>query len=133
MNHQDLVLLARDFADAFTGRKVKRLRAGLDFVFGDHPVHFFHVGGCWIIFEECAVASGGKRQNLGFHLWPPAGEKSGDLDSEGHNAPFRRVVNRHSTRTQRPHAFNTQMFVMSDERRTCFSHGESGRKVPALF
>jgi len=29
MNHQDFVLIARDFLDAFTGRHIKRLRAGL--------------------------------------------------------------------------------------------------------
>src|SRR5712664_2188979 len=46
MNHQDLVLLARDFLEAFTGRHVKRLRAGLGFILGNHFVHFFHVGGC---------------------------------------------------------------------------------------
>ena len=32
MNHQDFVLLARDFLDAFTGRHVKWLRAGLGFI-----------------------------------------------------------------------------------------------------
>ncbi len=39
MNHQDFVLLARDFLEAFTGRHVKWLRAGLGFIFGNHFVH----------------------------------------------------------------------------------------------
>jgi len=33
MNHQDFVLVARDFLDAFTGCHVKRLRTGLPFIF----------------------------------------------------------------------------------------------------
>jgi hypothetical protein len=32
MNHQDFVLLARNFPEAFTGRHVKWLRAGLGFI-----------------------------------------------------------------------------------------------------
>src|ERR1700693_2298462 len=70
VNHQDFVLLARDFLDAFTGRHVKRLRAGLGFVFGDYLVHFFHVDRCWIVFEKHPIAVGRKRQNLRFHVWP---------------------------------------------------------------
>src|SRR5713226_1985276 len=56
MNHQDFVLLARDLLEAFTGRHVKWLRAGLGFVLGNQFVHFFHVGGCRIVFEKCGIA-----------------------------------------------------------------------------
>src|SRR5712692_9760790 len=56
MNHQDFVLLARDFLEAFTGRHVKWLRAGLGFILGDHFVYFFHVGGCRIVFEKRRIA-----------------------------------------------------------------------------
>src|SRR5712664_842425 len=58
MNHQDLVLLARDFLEAFTGRHVKWLRAGLGFILGNHFVHFFHVGGCRIVFEKRCITVG---------------------------------------------------------------------------
>src|SRR5713101_7966533 len=58
MNHQDLVLLARDFLEAFTGRYIKWLRAGLGFIFGNHFVHFFHVSGCRIVFEKRCIAVG---------------------------------------------------------------------------
>src|SRR5713226_972396 len=57
MNHQDFVLLARDFLEAFTGRHVKWLRAGLGFILGNHFVHFFHVGGCRIVFEKRCIAA----------------------------------------------------------------------------
>src|SRR5229473_363203 len=56
MNHQNFVLLARDFLEAFTGRHVKWLRAGLRFIFGNHLVHFFHVNGCRIVFEKRSIA-----------------------------------------------------------------------------
>ncbi len=56
MNHQDFVLLARDLLEAFTGRHVKRLRAGLGFIFGNQFVHFFHVGSCRIVFEKRCIA-----------------------------------------------------------------------------
>src|SRR5882724_2748296 len=56
MNHQDFVLLARDSLEAFTGRHVKWLQAGLGFILGNQFVHFFHVGGCRIIFEQCCIA-----------------------------------------------------------------------------
>src|SRR5260370_34023091 len=52
MNHQDFVLLARDFPEAFTGRHVKWLRAGLGFILGNQFVHFFHVGGFPLLFGE---------------------------------------------------------------------------------
>src|ERR1700731_3018239 len=58
MNHQDFVLLARNFLDAFTGCHVKWLRAGLGLIFGNHLVHFPHVGSCWIVFEKCRIAVG---------------------------------------------------------------------------
>ncbi len=37
-------------------RHVKWLRAGLGFIFGNHFVHFFHVGGCRIVFEKRCIA-----------------------------------------------------------------------------
>src|SRR5258708_1406902 len=52
MNHQNFVLLARDFLDAFAGRHVKWLRAGLGFISGNHLVHFFHVTSCRILFNK---------------------------------------------------------------------------------
>src|SRR6266849_1388677 len=55
MNHQDFVLLARDFREAFAGRHVKWLSAGLGFIFGNHVVHFFHVSGCRIVFKKCLI------------------------------------------------------------------------------
>jgi len=58
MNHQNFVLLARDFLDAFAGCHVKRLRAGLGFILGNHSVHFIHVGGCGIVFEKRGIAVG---------------------------------------------------------------------------
>ena len=58
MNHQDFALLAGNFADAFARGHVKRLRAGLDFIFGDHPVYFVHVGCGRIVFEKCRIAVG---------------------------------------------------------------------------
>src|SRR6266516_37529 len=57
MNHQDFILLARDFLEAFTGRHVKWLRAGLGFILGNQFVHFFHVGGCRIVFEKSCIAA----------------------------------------------------------------------------
>src|ERR1700730_16046509 len=56
--HQDFILVARDFIDAFTGCHVKWLRAGLGFIFGNHLVHFFHFGSCRIVFEKCRIAMG---------------------------------------------------------------------------
>src|SRR6266702_8188007 len=73
VNHQNFVLLARDFLEAFTGRHVKRLCAGLGFILGNQFVHFFHVGGCRIVFEKCCIAVRRKCQNFGFHIWSPAG------------------------------------------------------------
>src|SRR6266850_2511820 len=58
MNHQDFVLLARDLLEAFTGRHVKWLSAGLGFILGNHFVHFFHVGGCRIVFEKRCIVVG---------------------------------------------------------------------------
>jgi hypothetical protein len=39
MNHQDFVLPARTFPDAFTGRYIKRLRTSLGFIFGNYAVY----------------------------------------------------------------------------------------------
>jgi hypothetical protein len=58
MNHQDFVLPARDFLNAFTGRHIERLRTGLGFIFGNYPVHLFHIGGGRIVFEQCGIAVG---------------------------------------------------------------------------
>src|SRR5262249_8642186 len=57
MNHQDFLLLAGDSLDALTGCHVKRLRTGLSFVFGNHAVHFFHVGGFRIVFKKRGIAT----------------------------------------------------------------------------
>src|SRR5439155_2982620 len=57
MNHQDFVLLARNFLKAFTSRHVKRLCASLGFILGNQFVYFFHVGGCRIIFEKSCIAA----------------------------------------------------------------------------
>src|SRR5882762_9348107 len=65
MNHQNFVLLARDFLDAFAGRHVKWLRAGLGFISGNHLVHFFHVSGCRIVFKKRLITVGCKCQNFG--------------------------------------------------------------------
>src|SRR5436309_4161031 len=73
VNHQNFVLLARDFLEAFTGRHVKRLCAGLGFIIGNQFVHFFHVRGCRIVFEKRRIAVRCKCQNLGFHVWSPVG------------------------------------------------------------
>jgi len=43
MNHQDFA---------------KRLRAGLGFMFGNHPVYFVHVGGCRIVFKKRGITVG---------------------------------------------------------------------------
>src|SRR5260370_34064083 len=56
MNHQDFVLLARNFLEAFTACHVKWLRAGLGFILGNQFVHFFHVSSCRIVFEKCGIA-----------------------------------------------------------------------------
>jgi hypothetical protein len=58
MNHQDFVLVTRDFLEAFAGRHIKRLRTGLGFIFGNHPVYFVHVSGGRIVFEKCGIAVG---------------------------------------------------------------------------
>jgi hypothetical protein len=58
MNHQDFVLPARDFLDAFTGRHVEWLGTGLRFIFGNYPVHFLHVSGGRIVFEKCGITVG---------------------------------------------------------------------------
>src|SRR6266403_780458 len=71
MNHQDFVLLARDFLDAFTGFHVKRLCSGFRFILRNHSVHFFHVSGCRIVLEKRRIAVRGKCQNLGVHVWSP--------------------------------------------------------------
>src|SRR6266704_6499190 len=57
VNHQDFILLARDSLEAFTGRHIKWLRAGLGFILGNQFVHFVHVGGCRIIFEKSCIAA----------------------------------------------------------------------------
>ena len=38
MNHQDFILLARDFLDAFTGFHAERLCSGLGFILGNAPL-----------------------------------------------------------------------------------------------
>src|SRR5882724_118500 len=58
MYHQDFILLARDFLDAFTGSHVKWLRTGLGFIFGNYLVHFLHIGSCRIVFEKRRIAAG---------------------------------------------------------------------------
>jgi hypothetical protein len=58
MNHQDFVLVARDFLDAFTGGHIKRLRTGSGFILGKHSIHFVHVGGSRIVFEKRHIAMG---------------------------------------------------------------------------
>src|SRR5882672_5571204 len=58
MYHQDFILLARDFLDAFTGSHVKWLRTGLGFIFGNYVVHFLHIGSCRIVFEKRRIATG---------------------------------------------------------------------------
>src|SRR5690348_4132133 len=73
MNHQHFVLFAGDFLDALSGSNIERLSSGLCFVFRDDPVHFVHVGGRGIVLENGGIALRRKRQNLGFHIWPPAG------------------------------------------------------------
>src|SRR4030095_13788276 len=44
MNHQNFVLFAAHFLDAFAGGHVEWLGARLGFIFGNHPVDFIHIG-----------------------------------------------------------------------------------------
>ena len=85
MNPQAFVLPAHDFFEAFTGRHVKRLRAGLGFV-----------------LRQLLYDRGTKSRNPGGHVWSPAGRRlvifCGTTVDEGgipsaHIAPFLRVVN----------------------------------------
>src|SRR5437763_12633673 len=71
VNHQNFVLRAGDFLDAFSSSDVERLRSGLCFVFRDDPVDFVHVGGRGVVFENGGIALGRKRHDFGIHIWSP--------------------------------------------------------------